>query len=145
MKKLKGYIDKLKAATPEKQREAMRALLNKSRTKIVALVKNQLMHGVDGEGRQLRQYRSKAYAAFKKTLNPLGVTDLKLTGKFHRGIYVDTSVTPVKIDSSDSKTAVLKKEYGKSILDLNKDSQEVLIKQQFSPDVLKWYRKLYKL
>ena len=142
MKKLKGYIDRLKKATPDVQQEALKKILDDNKSFMVGLIQDQLMAGYDAEGQQLEPYQSEEYAAFKRTLNPRGVTDLKLTGRFHRSIFADTSGSLVKFGATDSKTPELLAKYG-NILNLTEESKELLVTLRFGPAAIRWYKKLY--
>src|SRR5262249_24910697 len=68
--------------------------------------------GIDADGKRLRPYRNPSYAMKKRALNPRGVTDLHLTGAFHRDMFIDATQFPLVIDSSNSKTPQLKANYG---------------------------------
>jgi len=81
---------------------------------------SQLMDGVNSLGRPLAPYRSPSYAEFKRTLNPKGVTDLKLSGDFHRGFFTDADAFPVRFDSRDSKTGMLVEQYGQELFGLTR-------------------------
>lgn len=142
MKKLRNYIDKLKKATPDVQKQAVLDILNKNKKVMVGLVVSQLMNGIGKDGNKLLPYQDKKYAILKKTLNPKGVTDLRLTGKFHKGIFANTSKLPVKFGSTDSKAEKLIAKYGE--LGLTEESKEILTRQHFAPAAIRWYKKLYK-
>lgn len=79
---------------------------------------NQLQKGflTSTDGTEKRAYyKFDEYSAFKKyTVNPNadGFVDLKYTGDFYKGMYLDSSFKGFRIDSSDSKTTGLKKKYG---------------------------------
>lgn len=118
-------------------------ILEKNKKVMVGLIISQLMSGLDAEGQQLRPYQDAEYAKMKLRLNPRGVTDLRLTGKFHRGIFASISGLSVSFGSTDVKTEKLKADYG-NILNLTEESKQILVKEHFQPETIRWYKKLYK-
>lgn len=78
--------------------------------------------GVDSDGDSLPEYKSSEYRRLKRMLNPNSVTDLKLTGDFHQGFYVDAGRFPINIDSRDSKTGELVRKYGENIFGLTDEN-----------------------
>lgn len=59
------------------------SIIESSEKEITDAIKGQLQKGTDGDNNPLRPYRNRQYADYKRTLNPLGVTDWKLTGDFY--------------------------------------------------------------
>lgn len=85
--------------------------------------KRQLLHGRDKNDKLIGKYKSAQYAAKKFALNGLaglGNVDLRVTGRFYAGIFVDVRDMYLYIDSEDSKTAVLTEKYGNDIFGLSK-------------------------
>ncbi len=78
---------------------------------------DQLAHGITSENVIIQpRYRSRDYAGYKNTLNPkagFGVPDLKLTGDFYAGFYVQLSGMVFEFGSRDSKSALLEGKYSK--------------------------------
>ncbi len=77
--------------------------------------RDQLLHGIKGDGKQIGKYRNRAYAAKKYAMNPLagiGNVDLKLTGSVHNDIFVDVRDREFIIDSADTKMEGLTEKYG---------------------------------
>jgi hypothetical protein len=103
-------------------REETLKAMRKHEAEIVDLNTNQLMNGKDSQGSFLKEYRSAPYAAFKRTLNPKGVTDLKLSGDFHDGFFMNANKFPIIFDSKDTKTGMLTDKYGEDIFGLDKNS-----------------------
>ena len=68
--------------------EIAMSVIEGSDDEIVAKIQDQLMHGRDGKGHFLRDYADPDYAEFKRSLNPLGVTDWHLTGDFYAHMRV---------------------------------------------------------
>lgn len=100
--------------------------IDKTRDDIKEIQQEQLLSGLNAKGEKIGKYRSNKYARVKNQMNPrpgLGTPDLKVTGDFHRGIFVDARTDTYVIESGDDKNADLQDKYGKEILGLNKDSQ----------------------
>jgi hypothetical protein len=79
----------------------------------------QLHHGLGKDGDTLRPYRSPFYAEMKHRMNPLpgiGNPDLRLTGDFYRGFYLEVQGDKIEIDSRDEKSSMLKKKYGEEVI-----------------------------
>lgn len=112
-------------------REAM-AIVNKTTDVIVKVQQDQLFHGKDKDGKDLKPYRSAMYAAEKLSMNPLGVTDLKYTGAFYAGMFVDVGGDYFEIDSQDDKSDELTAKYG-NIWGLNKEGRTSYIETSFMP------------
>ena len=88
---------------------------------IVELQKEQLTQGKDATGEDIApSYYSDAYAEMKQELNSqpdFGTPDLRLTGDFHNGFYLDHDT--LQVTSSDAKTPSLIEKYGKNIFGLS--------------------------
>ena len=76
-------INKLKAEAP-KQDAALLDIIQENENLLIDLNTGQLIHGKTAENEYLIDYRNPDYALMKLRLNPEGVTDLDLTGAFHR-------------------------------------------------------------
>ncbi|HTJ53727.1 MAG TPA: hypothetical protein VL443_29935 [Cyclobacteriaceae bacterium] len=109
MNKLEAIISKLDSVNMDAE---LLKVVDQTNAQAIDLNTEQLFHGRDAQGNKLKAYRNPAYAEFKQSLNPLGVTDLKLTGDFYRGFYAKTDRFPIMFDSSDSKTEMLTEKYG---------------------------------
>jgi len=144
MAKIKDLIDKLKKTTVRQQEEQVLKILRDDSEWIVDLNRVQLLEGKDSNDNALTEYRSKSYAKFKEKLNPLGVTDLKLTGKFHDSFLLQAREFPIKITAKDKKTNELVAKYGKDIFGLTDESKELLI-QRLKAKVQDYYRRLIKV
>jgi hypothetical protein len=93
---------------------------------ITEIQKDQMYHGLDGQGKKIRRYRSVKYARAKNEMNPLpglGTPDLKLTGAFYR--YFQTKVTPeaFSTSSTDEKNDALTAKYDPFGLDKESKSE----------------------
>lgn len=132
---------RLNAATEQQQYEAILAIVKKHAQRIIDLNHSQLLEGVDSRGKSLGEYSSILYAQFKKKLNSRGVVDLKVTGEFWEGFFVDASEWPVKVDSNDWKRNKLVKQYGKDIFGLTKENQ-LIFDAEIRRDVIAYYKDL---
>lgn len=108
------------------------------RTDIIKLLQDQLFHGEDGKGNPLLPYREEEYADYKRTLNPLGVTDLKLTGSFYEHMAMVTDFSSIggmafDIISTDKKYKSLLKKYGMDIMTLGDERIENFKTKVFNP------------
>ena len=84
---------------------------------------DEFKHGLRPDGRIIGLYHSKAYEAFKQTLNPLagGKVDLILSQSFSNSMFVKPFNKGYIFDASDSKTDKLKGKYGLDIMGLNQE------------------------
>lgn len=120
--KLVSARDSLKKLTPSKLEKKLLELVRATEHLAVDLNTSQLMEGVDSLGDSLMAYQDPMYAAFKRTLNARGVTDLNLEGDFHDGFFVKSDKFPLEFSSKDEKTEMLVDKYGKEIFGLSKDN-----------------------
>lgn len=107
-------------------RDEVPKIIEESKEKIEAFNQMQLYSGLDSKGNKIRSYRNKSYAYKKSTINPkpgLGTPDLKLTGKFYRGMKVIVTSSTFEVDSVDGKTSDLIEKYGEGIFGLTEESK----------------------
>lgn len=74
--------------------------------------REQLTDGFDSNGNRLKKYANAGYAAKKNKLNSkpgFGNADHKLTGDYHRGIYMTVDGNQVRTGSFDEKQPYLEK------------------------------------
>jgi hypothetical protein len=93
--------------------------------------KDQMLGGINSEGKKIGRYRSPAYAAMKSRMNPIpgfGIPDLRLTGDFYKGIYTEVRGDKIITDSVDEKTQDLADKYGEEIFGLSKPVKKEAIK-----------------
>lgn len=120
---MKILIDRIKRIRGIKQsdiEEMILIVMDEQSDVAIRLNQDQLERGYDSMAERLKPYASSSYARYKKTLNPRGVTDLKLTGRFWSNMYLDTNKFPAHIDSRDSKRNDLVSKYGSNIFGLQK-------------------------
>lgn len=143
MGKLKQVADKLKTVTKEQQENAALGIIRKNSSYILDLETAQLMAGKTSEDKPVTPaYRNPKYAAFKKSLNPAGVVDLKLTGEFHRSFFIKAEKFPLMFGATDEKTNELVGKYGESIFGLDKKSKDEM-GQQIKQEVGEYYRSIF--
>lgn len=113
-------------------------IINASESHLTGYVKSQLMQGKDGKGNYLKPYASADYARYKLSLNPLGVTDLRLTGSFHEKMVLEW-LTPesFSVISQDVKWRKLIKQYGIDTLKLSEESIQYFRINRFNPLFIK--------
>ena len=104
---------------------------------LILTLQEQLLKGEDGSGNQLPMYKSEAYADYKLSKNPLGVTDLRDTGSFYNHMRLIIAGGAFggdfEIISTDDKYSKLVKKYGYQIMDLNRESEEKFFRLVFQP------------
>ena len=101
--------------------------LEKHDKEITQLVKDQLIEGVRGDGKDMARYKSQKYATFKKRRGSKSSpkADLKLTGKYHKSIKQKVFKDKAEIFADDNKHKFLKKRYGNPILDILEKRQRI--------------------
>lgn len=85
-------------------------------------------------GERLAPYNSILYAIDKERMNPAPGfmnPDLYLTGAFQKGFNLTVKDYSFEVDSSDSKSDKLKKQYGDNIFGLSPTSKEEYIPNEF--------------
>jgi hypothetical protein len=138
--KLNILINNLQSLTADKQIEDMLEIVKSHRDELVDLNIAQMMEGIDSKGKRLAPYRNPQYAAIKRQLNPRGVRDYRLTGAFHRDMYLDARQFPVEFDSSNYKTPRLTEGDGADIFGLTPANKEVAAGEILRPSVQEYYR-----
>lgn len=144
MAKLETLLKKLRSISEAKQTSELLKMIREDEGWVVDLNRVQLLEGKDSNDSYLKKYASKSYARFKERLNPLGVTDLKLTGKFHNSFVLKAKSFPITITATDKKRNDLVKKYGKAIFGLNQESKGLLV-ERLKSKVKKYYRRLINL
>lgn len=139
MGKVLDFIAKLKNEAP-KQDAKILDIVADNETLLVDLNTSQLMEGRDSDNAQLKEYQSESYARMKASLNPRRVTDLNLSGDFHKSFVAITDRWPVLFSASDSKTDKLVTKYGENIFGLNDKSLNILSKDYLKNSILEYYR-----
>ena len=108
------------------------------KTSVKYLDRNRLQM-LEGKGRTkpIGKYRSKEYAQFKASQNPmagLGNVDLRLTGSFQDKMTFDITGDEIDVSSSDGKLEDLTKKYGEQIFGLNPGTKDEYIENDLQPE-----------
>ena len=141
---LEKFEKKLRLYTEEKQLSDILKIIRSEKEYLIKLNTSQLMEGKDIDGVLLEPpYFSPSYAEFKLLMNPLGVVDLFLTGKFQRSIFVNANEFPVIFDARDSKKDMLVAKYGK-ILGVSEEDK-ALFNEHILPKVKEYYLGIFSL
>ena len=141
---IKQTATRLKNITVQKQLKKLEEIIQETNEVVLDLNRGQLMQGVDASGLSLGSYKSEWYAKMKRTLNPRGVVDLKLTGSFHDNFFVASEV-PLIIFSYDEKASDLVAKYGKEIFGLTEDSRKVYLIGYVRPRFAEFQKELLGL
>ena len=141
---IQDLIRQLKAEAPH-QSEAILDIVAENETLLVDMNTGQLMEGLDAESEQLKKYSNEHYAMFKASLNPKHVTDLKLSGAFHRSFVAITDKWPVLFSATNSKTDDLTKKYGEEIFGLTEKNKAILSQEWLKGPIVEYYRGLFQL
>lgn len=144
MGKIADLIAKLDAITTDVVDNGLLTIIKKNQAEALDLNTGQLFEGRDAKDQSLGGYANPRYAAFKQTLNPAGVVDLKLTGSFYQGFFANTDQFPVTFGSNDPKSEMLSEKYGQDIFGLNQNKLETF-RQDIKPDVQDLFRSFLKL
>jgi hypothetical protein len=123
MSRLREYVARLKSINQKTIDDGVLKIVQETKNQAIDLNTKQLFAGRDANGQSLGGYRNENYAAFKRSLNPAGVVDLKLTGDFHSSFFAKTDSFPIAFDATDEKTSELKQKYGE-IFGLDETSLE---------------------
>lgn len=116
-------------------------IVKKNEAKFITANQEQLFTGVDSNNKFLKPpYASDFYANKKLTLNPLGVVDLKYTGAFYDGIFLQADKFPLYLFSRDSKTRKLVGQYGIELFGVDKKNLETIAKQDVIPEYQKFIK-----
>jgi hypothetical protein len=141
---IQDLIRQIRGEAP-KQEAAILDIVAENETLLVDMNTAQLMQGLDADSVQLKKYASEHYAMMKASLNPRHVTDLNLTGAFHRSFVAITDKWPVMFSASDSKTDELTKKYGENIFGLTEKNKTLLAQEYIKEPIIKYYRNLFQL
>ena len=140
MGRIREYVARLKTINEQVIDSGILKIVQDTKNQAIDLNTKQLFSGRDASGQSLGGYRNPDYAAFKRSLNPAGVVDLKLTGDFYQGFFAKTDSFPVTFDSTDEKTSELKQKYGQ-IFGLDPTSLEEY-RQEIKPEVQAYFSKI---
>lgn len=108
----------------------------------VSSIKEQLSSGImvsNSGATYQKQYKNQKYKDIKSRMNPkaMGNVDLKYTGAFYNGIYLDINHFGVPaLFSSDYKMEILTDYYGTGILNLGRDELDAISKKNIEPTII---------
>lgn len=134
--KLRRFTERINQLTPAVMNGIVASSLNANKEIFADLITGQLEQGIKGDGENLKTYASAEYAAFKRSIGSKSspVTDLKLTGAYHRSIMLEASKDKAAIVSTDNKDEELSLKYGDEIKQLTPESKKEG-RQQIKPDM----------
>lgn len=130
---------KLKATQLSDVERSILAIIQNDRDVLISFIQDQLQQSIDGAGKALGRYKSKAYARRKGRLT----IDLKLLGGFYEGMFIDTDQFPVTIYSTDEKTVSLVNRFGIKIFDLTKKNLDLYVQVRFKAKVTEYYKSFF--
>lgn len=113
---------------------------------MVDLNLNQLSKGLTTEGVQITPaYQNSRYAAYKSEIGSLasfGTPNLKLTGDFYSGFYIQLKGITFNFGSNDQKSALLEGKYSKNggIYGLTDQSKSDLSQNDVKPRLVEYLR-----
>lgn len=145
---IRDKLAQWKKITEESITEEVLSLMREESEAIIALNHSQLLlRGEDSEGKSLGSYSNPEYEAAKKFLNPNGVVDLKLTGRFHDSWFMEADSFPVTFDATDSKRDMLINQdgYGENVFGLQKSNKDVMAQEILKPKIQNRYRQILHL
>lgn len=141
MGKITDYYNKLKTITPEVIEKGLLKVVEESKNQAIDLNTKQLFSGRTSKGESTGNYRNEEYARFKRSLNPAGVKDYKLTGDFYSGFFAKTDSFPIIFDSTDEKASLFR---DADLFGLDQTSLEEY-RKEIKPEVQNLYRDILHL
>lgn len=140
MGKIEDVIGRLKVSEAE-QTKVILEIIDRNKAIVLDLNTKQLFEGRNNKGEQIKPpYKNPKYAEFKRTLNPFGVVDLRLTGDFHNSFFINDTSFPITFGASDEKTGELVQKYGEDIFGLTVASKAEL-SEQIREEIKDYYRR----
>jgi hypothetical protein len=124
---------------------------NDTAPKFTEQQREQLERGLTADGETIRpRYQNAGYARMKQAMNSkpgLGNPDLKLTGSFHRQIFIDPRVDSgvIVVGSTDEKAEDLEEKYGGIIFGLGGEYKAVYVGQALRPSLLQAVSQIVKI
>lgn len=142
MSTLTQYIQSLKDLEANLDSIVNTAIKNKEGF-ILGLLKNRLFQtGISGDGSLIGYYAPSTVKDKRERGKRAAFITLRDEGDWYRGMFVIYDGTNVLINSSDEKTSSLIQEYGKSILELTEQEQNLVIDTIIEPAILNHITKL---
>jgi hypothetical protein len=108
-----------------------------SKESMAAYNVDQLERGEGSDGQPLKKYRNPEYAQKKNKLNPipgLGNPDLRVTGAYHKSLYVEIVGDRVRFLASDIKAPKLEEQFGTEVIyGHNQETRKEFIRSVLRP------------
>jgi hypothetical protein len=146
MSKLERFSKRLRAVSEEEIKSEVLRIIKRNRARVIELNQNQLLfEGKDSNGVKLQPYASEWYENYKILLNPAGVVDLRVTGKFYNNFFVKADSFPIIVDSKDSKRDDLVEKYGESIFGLDEESRKIFTDEVLTKEIIDYVRNILQL
>ena len=133
---LNDLLSKMQALDPADIESSMIA---STEDDLIAIQKDQLLHGLNAEGQKIGEYKSEAYANYKHALNPLAGfpnKDLRNKGDYYQGITATLVGDALVIESTDPKAEAVEALSGNA-LGLNPESKSKYIAEHLRPEFKK--------
>lgn len=139
-------LSRFKELTPQKIETLLLISIKLNENILIDYNTSQLMWGLDSEGRPIDPiYASANYAEMKLHLNPRGVVDLKLTGKFHNSIFITANDFPIIFKANDPKAPDLLEKYGSDILGVPRKNLTEFVRYYAKPELQEQIRGFLRL
>jgi hypothetical protein len=141
-------IDQIKKAFRFSMTEVVENALLDTKEELVDVQRQQMVHGERSDGKRIGKYKNKAYASMKNFMNSkpgLGFKDLRLTGSFHKMMFVDIRENGRVIFSSlDEKLPQIIEREGELIFGINKKFRVPYSHDTLGPAIIKRINDLLK-
>lgn len=141
-------IDEVKKKFRFRMTEVVENALLDTKEELVSVQVQQQMHGERSDGKKIGKYKNKAYASKKNFMNHLpglGFKDLRLTGSFHKLMFVDIRENGRVIFSSlDEKLSQITEREGELIFGINKKFRVPYTNDTLGPAIIKRINDLFK-
>lgn len=136
MATVQEMVDRLKAFDVKK--EAVGVILNNKQAYLDRNKKQMNKGETKHLGMLIGKYRNPFYQQMKEQMNPLaqGNVDLKLTGAFQSGMFMEIQTDDIMITSKDSKASKLEDKYKVDIYGLNAENQQSYNFDVFLPEFM---------
>lgn len=133
------YIQRLDKIEADLENQAYR-IIAEIQEKIIDFVRESQLYekGIDGKGERLEPYSAYTVALKKQKGEVYNRTTLLDTGDFYEGMYITARDGKYTITSSDDKTPMLHAKYGKNIMLVTDENNEIINKEEILPRLLEW-------
>jgi len=133
------FLDKLEKLDANVENEAYRIIAEVQDLILEFVQDKQLLNkGIDGKGEFLGYYSPYTIALKKLKGEVYTHTTLLDEGDLYEGMYITARDGKYFIDSSDSKTEMLKDKYGESIMILTDENNRIVNDKEILPRLSQW-------